>query len=181
VTDLLRVINPMAPIETESDARTAGRAGAIGAFLMAAAGVIGALEMILTVDAYLAVMRDTTVAMYGEGTETTRAALTMMTPTMVYMTAAFSLVVVLVYAVLGAVQWRKPNAVIPLLLGLWSAYGLLMVLIGHLNGTAAAAHLHIPIWRQVLSVAVGMAALVFFYAGFRGANRLGKLRREAAA
>jgi hypothetical protein len=43
VTVALRVINPMAPIETESDARTAGRAGAMGAFLMAAAGVIGRL------------------------------------------------------------------------------------------------------------------------------------------
>lgn len=175
------MINPTASIQAEGDALAAGRAGALGAFLMATASVIGALEIVLSVNAYLAKMREATIALYGEGTEVGRAALSMMTPTMIYMTVTVTLVFALLYAVLGAVQWRKPNVVIPLLLGLLSAYGLLTMLLGQLNGSAVAAQMHIPIWRQFLSAAVAIAALVLFYNGFRGASRLSKLRREAAA
>jgi hypothetical protein len=181
VADLSRMINPTTPIQTEGDALAVGRAGALGAFLMAAASVVGALEIVLSVDTYLAKMRQATIAMYGEGTEVARTALSMMTPSMIYMTVAVTLVFALIYAVLGAVQWRKPNVVIPLLLGLLSAYGLLTMLLGHLNGTASAAQMHIPIWRQGLSAVVAIAALALFYNGFRGANRLSKLRNAATA
>ena len=38
-------------------------------------------------------------------------------------------------------------------------------------------HMELPVWRQVLIQTANVAALVFFYAGFRGANRLAKLRK----
>lgn len=180
MADLSRMINPTASIQTQSDALAAGRAGALGAFLMAAASVIGSLEIFLTADAYLAKMRAATIAQYGEGTEVAQAALSMMTPTMIHMTVTMTLVFAVLYVVLGAVQWRKPNVIIPLLLGLLSAYGLATMLLAQLNGSAVAAQMHVPIWRQALSAVVAIAALLLFYNGFRGANRLSKLRREAA-
>ena len=181
VADLVRILNPTLPLATEADAVAAGRAGAVAAFLTAASSLFGALMIILTADAYVAQLRETTIAMYGATSETAKASLAMMTPTLVYFTAITSLVFAAVYVVLGVVQWRKPNTVIPLLLGLFAVYGLVMMAIGHLSGSIAASHLHIPVWRQALSGVIALVAVVLFYNGFRGASRLSKLRAAASA
>jgi hypothetical protein len=175
--DLSRWINPTTVLTTEAEAHAAGRAGAAGAWLQAANGLLGALVIALDVDGYLALMRRTTAAIYGEGSEMGQAGLAMMTPAMVYFTIATSVVAALVYVVLGWVQWRKPNVVIPLLLGLLTAYGLLTMLLSVLNGKVA--QIQTPAWQLFLSIVVGLVSLVFFYNGFRGADRLSKLRREA--
>lgn len=175
--DLSRWINPTTVLTTEAEARAAGRAGAAGAFLQAANGLLGALVVALNIDGYLGVMRRTTAAVYGEGSEAGRAGLAMMTPAMVYFIIATSVAVALVYVVLGWVQWRKPNVVIPLLLGLLSGYGLLTMVLSVLNGKAA--QIQSPVWQLCLGVVVGLVSVVFFYNGFRGADRLSKLRREA--
>ncbi len=179
MTDLSRWLDPTTVLTTEEEARTAGRGGAAGAFLQAAHGLLGALIIAVNVDGYLAQLRRVTIAMYGEGTPVGQASLAMMTPTMVYFTVATSVVVALVYAVVGWVQWRKPNVIIPLLLGLFTAYGVLSVLLSVLNGKFA--QIQAPVWQSVLGVVIGLVSLVLFYNGFRGANRLSKLRQEAVA
>lgn len=176
----LQSINPTKPVKTEDEARAAARAGAWGAFVMAVPSAAAALNMLLTADAYLVKLRAATVALYGEGSATAEAALTMMTPQFVYITAVTSLIFALVIVVVGVVQWRKPNLVIPLILGLLTAYGLLTLLLGLLNGGAATAAM-VPMWRNVLAVVVDVACLALFWAGFRGGKRLSDLRRAAAA
>jgi hypothetical protein len=180
VTTFLQAINPARPVKTEDEARAAARAGAWGAFLMAAPGMVVALNMLFTTDAYLAKLRTATVAMYGEGSAMAQSALLMMTPQFVYFTAVTSLVFALVIVVLGVVQWRKPNLVIPLILGLLTAYGLLMLLLGLLRANPATAAMAIPMWRNVLAGVVDVACLVLFWAGFRGGKQLSALRRAAA-
>lgn len=175
--DLSRWINPTTVLTTEADAHAVGQAGAAGAFLQAANGLLGALVVALDIDGYLALMRRGTAAIYGEGSEAGQAGLAMMTPAMVYFIIATSVATALVYVVLGWVQWRKPNVVIPLLLGLLSAYGLLTMFLSLLNGKVA--QIQTPVWQLFLSVVVGLVSVVFFYNGFRGADRLSKLRREA--
>lgn len=175
--DLSRWINPTTVLTTEADAHAVGQAGAAGAFLQAANGLLGALVVALDIDGYLALMRRGMAAIYGEGSEAGQAGLAMMTPAMVYFIIATSVATALVYVVLGWVQWRKPNVVIPLLLGLLSAYGLLTMFLSLLNGKVA--QIQTPVWQLFLSVVVGLVSVVFFYNGFRGADRLSKLRREA--
>ena len=104
----------------------------------------------------------------------------MMTPQFVYITAVTSLIFALVIVVVGVVQWRKPNLVIPLILGLLTAYGLLTLLLGLLNGGAASAAMVVPMWRNVLAIVVDVVCLALFWAGFRGGKRLSDLRRAAA-
>ncbi len=133
MTDLPRWLNPTTVLTTEDDARVAGRAGAVGAFLQAANGLLGGLIIAVNIDGYLAQLRRVTVTLHGENSAAGQAGLAMMTPSLVYFTIATSVVISLVYAVLGWVQWRKPNAVIPLLLGLFSAYGLLTMALSGLN------------------------------------------------
>ena len=179
MTDLSRWINPTTVLTTEGEARTAGQAGAAGAFLQVANVLLGVLIIAVNVDGYLAQLRRAAVAVYGENSAAGQAGLAIMTPAMVYFTIATSVVIALVYVVLGWVQWRKPNVVIPLLLGLLTAYGLCTMLLSLVNGTAANAQ--VPLWRMAVGAVVGLVSLVLFYNGFRGANRLSNLRRQAAA
>jgi hypothetical protein len=180
VNAFVQSINPTKPVKTEDEARAAARAGAWGAFVMAVPSAAAALNMLLTADAYLVKLRAATVALYGEGSATAEAALTMMTPQFVYITAVTSLIFALVIVVVGVVQWRKPNLVIPLILGLLTAYGLLTLLLGLVNGGAATAAM-VPMWRNVLAVVVDVVCLALFWAGFRGGKRLSDLRRAATA
>ncbi|KRA64686.1 hypothetical protein ASD79_19755 [Caulobacter sp. Root655] len=174
VADYLRVINPTTPLDNVADATTAARAGALGAFLLAASGAIGGLIVIFTAESYAAKLRHVAEAMYGQGSEIARASAVMMTPALVYMSAAMSLLFALGIAVLGVVQWRKLTRLIPLILGLLTLYGLLMLGLGKINGNPTVADMQIPLWREVLSVVVNLVAIALFYAGFRGGNWLSK-------
>jgi len=178
MTDLSRWLNPAAAISTEDEALASGRAGAVGAFVTAAHGLFGALLIAVNIDGYLAQLRSVTSTMYGENSQAGQAAMAMMGPAMVYTTLALSFGIAAVFVVLGAVQWRKPNPVIPLLLGLLALYSLLMLILGMVNPATAHAHM-IPVWRQVLAVVVDLVCLLLFYNGLRGANRLRKLRGGA--
>jgi hypothetical protein len=178
MTDLSRWFNPTAPITTGDEALVSSRAGAIGAFIVAAHGLFGAALIAMNIDGYLAQLRAATAAMYGEASETARAAMAMMGPTMVYSTLAVSFAMAAVFVVLGVVQWRKPNAVVPLLMGLLTLYGLVTMGLGMINPATAGLHM-IPAWRQALAVVVDLVCLLLFYNGARGANRLRKLREAA--
>ena len=129
MTDLLRLLNPTTRLEGESDALAAGRAGALGAFLLAVGGVI----VVLTADSYAVQLRTAALAMHGDPKAAQKTA-ALMTPTLVYASAIYSVVCALVLVVLGAVQRRKPNTIIPLILGLLTAYSVLMFVIGKLPG-----------------------------------------------
>ncbi|MEJ2816248.1 MULTISPECIES: hypothetical protein [unclassified Caulobacter] len=178
MNDLSRWLNPAAAISTEDEALASGRAGAVGAFVSAAHGLFGAALIAVNIDGYLAQLRAVTATMYGESSQAGQAALAMMGPAMVYTTLAMSVGFAAVFAIVGVVQWRKPNAVIPLLLGLLALYSLLMLVLNMANPATASAHM-IPAWRQALAVVVDLVCLLLFYNGLRGANRLRKLRDAA--
>jgi len=177
MTDLSRWLNPAAAISTEDEALASGRAGAVGAFVTAAHGLFGAALIAVNIDGYLAQLRSATTAMYGESSQG-QAAMAMMGPAMVYWTLTVSVVMAAVFAVLGVVQWRKPNAAIPLLMGLLTLYSVVMMLLTMVNPMTAGVHM-IPVWRQALAGVVDVICLLLFYNGLRGANRLRKLREAA--
>lgn len=179
MTDYLRMINPTASLTTEDEATNAARAGALGAFLMAVPGLVASGAMLLDVDGYLEKTRHVMAAMYGEKSELVQATMSTLTPQLIYVSAAWGVMLSLGIVILGVVQWRKPNLVIPLVLGLFTAYGLLMLLLGLMGANPAAAAMEIPLWRNALAVLIDVACLVLFWAGFRGGRRLSALRRAA--
>ncbi|MDR7116415.1 hypothetical protein [Caulobacter sp. BE254] len=178
--DYVRMINPATSLATEDEATTAARAGALGAFLMAVLGFVASVAMLLDVDGYLAKMRHVMTAMYGEKSELVQMSLSTLTPQLVYISAAWGVALSLGIVILGVVQWKKPNLVIPLVLRLFTAYGLLMLLLGLMRANPAAAAMEIPLWRNALAVLIDLACLVLFWTGFRGGKRLNDLRRAAA-
>jgi hypothetical protein len=175
--DLSRWFNPAAALSTEGEALAACRAGAVGAFVMAANGLFGVLLTVTQIGPDMARLHRETAATLGHQTPAAREALSTIGPAMVYFILGVSGVLALVVAILGVVQWRKPNLVIPPPLGLVALYGLLTTVMGLVNGSAAAAaRAGMPFWRYDLSVVVSLVCLLLFYNGLRGARRLRKLR-----
>lgn len=179
MADYLRMINPATSVATEDEAATAARAGALGAFLMAVPGVVASVAMLVDIDGYLAKLRHVMAVMYGETSEVFRMSVATLTPQLIYFSATWGVALSLGIVVLGVVQWRKPNPIVPLLLGLFTAYGLLMLILGLVRLNPAAAAMKIPAWRNALAVVIDLVVLVLFYSGFRGASRLAKLRKAA--
>ena len=60
--DKLAVLNPFARLPDAETAATAARAGAVGAWLSALGGVIGAASIFFRFDTYLAKMREAALA-----------------------------------------------------------------------------------------------------------------------
>jgi hypothetical protein len=177
---LLQAINPVGSIKTEGEAKTAARAGALGAFLMAAYAVVVVMIMTITAESYAANLREFTQVLYGPGSEAARIVAGVMSPAMVYGLAAWILICALGLAVIGVAQWRKLTRLIPLILGLVTLYGVLMFALGKISGNSLAPQMQVPLWREVLWVVVNIVEIALFWAGVRGGNRLNQLRRAEA-
>lgn len=180
MTDYLRMINPTTSVVTEKEAATAARAGTLGAFLMAVPGFVASAAMLLDVDGYLAKLRRVMAIMYGGTSDLFQVSAAALTPQLVYISAFWGVALSLGIVILGVVQWRKPNPIIPFVLGLFTAYGLLMLLLGLVHANPAAAAMEVPAWRNALAAVIDLVVLVLFYASFRGASRLAKLRKATA-
>ena len=88
-------------------------------------------------------------------------------------------VVVVIQAILGLVQWFKPNIVIPILFTILVVYGLGSTLLGQLMGDQLGSQMdvpEVPSWQMVLNYVVLVIQLILHIAGIRGASALSKLR-----
>ncbi|EJL31296.1 hypothetical protein PMI01_02830 [Caulobacter sp. AP07] len=176
---LLRAINPARSVRTEGEAKAAAQAGALGAFLMAAYGVVVAVILVMTAESYVANARAFAPVLYGRGSEAARMVAATISPAWIYGLAIWSLICALGAAGLGVVQWGKLTRLIPMILGLFALYGLLMFGLGKINGSPLAGQMPVPLWREILWLVVNLAEIVLFWAGFRGGRQLLALRREA--
>ena len=176
--DKLRLLNPFTPILTPEDASTAARAGAVGAFLTAISGVYGAVQLYLKRDQLAAIARQS-VEVAGQDPEIARQTAAMMEGAATTLPLVMSVIVLLVYLVFGLVQWRKRTRLIPLLMLLFSAYGVVMGLVGMVSrGSAAQAQYQAflpPLWQQLAGWLISVVILALFWAGYRGGDRLKKI------
>lgn len=176
--DNFSLLNPLKPIVTPEDASTAARAGAVGAFLTVISGVYGAVQVYLKRDQLVAIARQSAEVSVSDP-EVARQTAAMMEGVATTLPLVMSGIVVLIYLVFGLVQWRKRTMVIPLLMFLFSAYGVVMGLIGLLGrGSAAQAQYQAflpPVWQQVAGWLLSVVILALFWAGYRGGDRLKKI------
>ncbi|PLR22352.1 hypothetical protein SGCZBJ_18610 [Caulobacter zeae] len=176
VIDKLAVLNPFAKLPDEETAARAARAGAVGAWLTAVGSVIGAAMIFFRFDTYLAKMREAALAdSAGRDPAVTQAVLATMGPTMAWATIGFTIAIGLVYVWLGVVQWRRLTRMIPLMMLLFAAYGLLTTALG-LAGGKAVMGLVVPL-QIAFSLLLSTVALLCFIAGTRGGFRLQALRK----
>lgn len=159
----LRAFNPLATIDTEAEALMAARASSITLWLSGAKWVMAAILMIEDMPRLKAAMArgaDSPLHdLFGNGRAEAAVAIT----------AAIGLFQVM----LGGVQWRAPNTVIPIIFLILSAYGLGNALWSQITGGAGAG----TGWSMMLSYFTLVVAVLFHWIGLRGAARLEKLHR----
>lgn len=160
----LKAVNPMAAIDTEAEALMAARASSITLWLSGAKWIAAAILMMQDMPRIKAAMVSEAGAspihdLVGNG----------MAEATVAITAAIGLFQVM----LGGVQWRAPNTVIPIIFLILSVYGLGNALFGQVFGGGGAG----AGWTMLLSYFTLVVAVVFHWVGLRGASRLEKFHR----
>jgi hypothetical protein len=169
MTDLIKAMNPTAPLPTEEAALAAAKVSAVGM-------VIGAIHQ--AVGAWYATTPEAAAAasklveqMTGQTPD----------PAQLAQQNQFGLMLggglVILQLILAAVQWKKPNMVLPILfliLVIWALGGACLALF--VPAFAAAQ----PIWLTAFTVVTMGIAAIAHIAGIRGASALDKIRTRAA-
>lgn len=160
----LKAVNPLAAIDTEAQALMAARASAITLWLSGVAWIVTSILKIQDMPRMRA-------AMMAEGGES--PVLDIVGSGMAEATVVITAVIGLIQLVLGGVQWRSPNTVIPIIFLILSLYGLGNALWGQVTGSAGAGTAVL----MILSYFTLVVAVIFHWAGLRGADRLEKIHR----
>ena len=172
----LSFLNPLKPLPNGQET-LATRVSAGALFVLAAEGLWGTVSSWLQRDTMLAEMRQA-VEGHIANPDVEKASLDMMGPGLVQGLLVFGIVQTLVFLVLGLVQWRNPNKWIPLILFLFFAYSLLSIpRMLHLTSFQFDA----PPWGLIRTALETVVLLLIFWAGFRGGDRLGKLKLAATS
>lgn len=165
-------INPLNTARTEAAARRAARASALAIFLGVLWGAWGVYYMMTDgreiMDAAMAQSTAATPEMAG------------MAGTMTSIAMGMGIAVVVIQAILGLVQWFKPNIVIPIIFTILVVYGLANMGLSQFIGEEMRAQMNVPDvpqWQTILSWVVLIVQLIMHIAGIRGAAALSKLRQ----
>jgi hypothetical protein len=169
MTSLINAMNPTAKLDTEDAALAAAKVSAVGM-------VIGAIHQ--AVGGWYASTPAAQEAAAGmveqlTGQAPDAAALAQQSQLGLYMAGGL----VALQLILAAVQWRKPNMVLPILF--------LVLVIWALGGAALALAMpnlaaNQPLWLTVFSLVTMIIAAITHIAGIRGASALDKIRTRAA-
>lgn len=173
MTDWTKAMNPTSPLNTEAEALAAARASAIAIFLGVVWGIVGVIYLMTSgQEAMQAAM-----AAAGGGEATAG-----MAGSMAQLALYMAIGLVVIQAILGFVQWTKPNKVIPILFIILVVYGLGSTALGQLmaDQMGVPEGSQGPLWLVAVGFVVMIVQLVLHIAGVRGASKLDRLRMEAA-
>ena len=173
MTDLIKAMNPRAPLLTEGDALAAARVSAIGM-------VLGAISNVAE-------------AWYTQngGAEATQRAVEnltgqVQTAEQVSQSAQFGMigvaVIIVLQLILAVVQWRKPTSWLPILFLVLVIWGIGTTLLGLAMGGAMASMgmPARPMWLTIITLVTLIPAAIMHIASIRGAGQLDRIRMEAA-
>ena len=165
MTDIIGAMNPAAPLTTEDAALSAAKVSAIGMVIGAINQAVGGwyASTPAASEAAARVIGDLT------GQTPDPAQLAQQAQMGLYLTGAF----VVLQLILAAVQWRKPNTVLPILflvLVIWALGGAALALVVPAFGGGQ------PIWLTVFTLVMMLLAAILHIAGIRGASALKKFR-----
>ena len=169
MTDIMGAMNPTAPLTTEDAALAAAKVSAIGMVIGAINQAVGGwyASTPAASEAAARVISDLT------GQTPDPAQLAQQAQMGLYLTGAF----VVLQLILAAVQWRKPNGVLPivfLVLVVWALGGALLALVAPVFGGGQ------PMWLTVFTFVTMLVAALLHIAGIRGAGALKKFREAEA-
>ncbi len=169
MTDVIKAMNPTAPLTTEDSALAAAKVSAVGI-------VIGAIQQ-------------AAAAWYASTPEAAAAAsamveeLTGQTPDSAALAQQSQMglmiggLLIVVALILALVQWRKPNMVLPILflvLVIWSLGTAALALVVPAMGGGQ------PMWLTLFSLVTMAVAAIMHIAAIRGVGALNRIRMAAA-
>ncbi|MBA4804115.1 MAG: hypothetical protein H2038_05640 [Brevundimonas sp.] len=169
MTDWAKAMNPTSPLDTEEAALAAAKVSAIGM-------LIGALHQ------GVGVWYSTTPA----AQEAAARMIEQFTgqapdPAALAQQGQFGLMLgvglTLLQLILAAVQWRKPNKVLPILFLILVVWGLGGGVLALLVPAMAAAQ---PMWLTFFTIVTMLIAGLMHIAGIRGSSALDRIRMDAA-
>jgi hypothetical protein len=166
VSDLIKAMNPAGALPDEDTARKAAQVSAIGM-------ILGAVNTVA--EGWYSANGG------AEASQQMAATLTGKMPTAEEMEASaqFGLIgmglVVVLQLVLAAVQWRKPNSILPMLFLVLVIWALGMAVLALLTGAGER-----PMWLTALTIVTMTLAAALHIAGIRGASALQKFRQAQA-
>lgn len=171
----LSFLNPFRPLP-EGRERLAVRVSAIALLVVAIECLGGAISTWFERDAVLQQMRKSLELVSRP--EVAAASREMMGPGLVQGMIYLSFAQALLFFALGVVQWRKPNKWIPLITFLFFSYSLLSIpKMLYLTGLQFAG----PPWGIIRTALESILFVTVFWAGFRGGDRLDKLKKASTA
>lgn len=169
MTDIIRAMNPAAPLATEDAARAAARVSAIGMVIGAINTAVGAW--------YASTPAASEAAARAVENFTGQAPNAAQLQSQAQMALYFAAALVVLQLILAAVQWRKPSGVLPILflvLVVWGLGGSILALVMPMFGGGQ------PVWLTVFTLVALLIAAILHIAGIRGASALGKFREAQA-
>ena len=168
MSSIVAAANPTAPLDTPEQALAAARSTAWGAWLGAAVGVVGSVVTWFQREQIVTTTRQAMEQQFAaQNTDPAAAEMAMSgIGAAVPMAIGVSLFFAVVYVILGFVQWKKPNVVIPIIFLLLTVLGVLSTVYGLVSSPANMA-LFGP--AQIIMFLVTLVTLVLHWAGLRGA------------
>ena len=171
MSNLIKAMNPGAPITNEAEATAAARSSAIAIFIGVVVGIVSVVWTLMNPE----VMQQAVAQASADSPEA--AAVAEVAATAGLWFAGGLALVQLIFAVL---QWRDPKKWIAILFIVLIALGILQ--------TAAAPMLAgmmpdapvVPMWQIGLSLVIMVIQVVLHVAGLRGINRLEAMQMDAA-
>lgn len=169
MTDWIKASNPAAPITTEQAALDAARVSAVGMVLGAISQA--AAGWYASTDAGMEASRAMVEQMLGQAPSPVEQAAQAQTGLIV--TGVF----ILLQLGLAALQWRKPNGVLPIIFLILVIWGLGTASLAFFVPAVSGAQ---PLWLTLMTVALLAIAAITHIASIRGVSALNKIRMAAA-
>lgn len=169
MTDIIKAMNPTAPLTTEETALAAARVSAVGM-------VVGAINQ-----AIAGWYASTPAAAEGAARVVEQLTGQAPEPAALAQQAQMGLIVagvfVVLHLILAAVQWKKPNQALPILFLVLVIWGLGSACISLFVPAFAGSQ---PMWLTVLTLVLLLIAAITHIASIRGVSALDKIRTNAA-
>lgn len=170
MSNLIKAVNPSAPIANEAEATAAARSSAISIFIGVVVGVASVIWLMTNPQDLSAALSQQ--GMSGNEAETAAA----MGAQIGLWSAGITAVIQLVF---GVLQWKNPKKWIAILFLVLIALGVLSTVAAPLMAGMPGA-VAVPLWQTVLSLVILVIQTVLHVAGLRGINRLEAMQMDAA-
>lgn len=170
MSDMIKAMNPTAPITTEAEAEAAARSSAISIFIGVIVGIISVIWLITN-------PQDLSSAIAETGVDAETAAVN--AAGMAQMTLWSTGILAVIQLVFGLVQWKSPKKFIAILFIVLVILGILLTVAAPLMAGMPGG-VAVPLWQTVLSLVILAIQLILHFAGLRGMNKLDALQMNAA-